>query len=57
MASATVAVGPRFHFRMGKHGWIVPGISLVRGFDARGFDAPLLTARATSVQVDLPVMF
>jgi hypothetical protein len=56
-ASTTVAVGPRFHFRVGKQGWIAPGISFVRGFDARGFDAPLLTARATGVQVDLPVMF
>jgi hypothetical protein len=57
MASTTVAVGPRFHFRVGKQGWIVPGISFVRGFDARGFDAPLLTARATGVRVDIPVMF
>jgi hypothetical protein len=57
MASATVAVGPRFHFRVGKQGWIRPGLSFVRGFDARGFDAPLLTARATGVQVDVPVMF
>jgi hypothetical protein len=57
MASTTVAVGPRFHFRVGKQGWIRPGISFVRGFDARGFDAPLLTARATGVQVDLPVTF
>lgn len=57
LASTTVAVGPRFHFRVGKQGWIRPGISFVRGFDARGFDAPLLTARTTGVQIDLPVMF
>jgi hypothetical protein len=55
MASTTVAVGPRFHFRVGKQGWIRPGISFVRGLDARGFD--LLTAQATGVQVDVPVMF
>jgi hypothetical protein len=57
MASTTVAVGPRLHFRMGKHGEMAPGIAFVRGFDARGFAAPLLTARATGVQVDLPVTF
>jgi len=57
MASTTVAVGPRFHFRVGKQGWIRPGISFVRGFDARGFGAPLLTGQATGVQVDVPVMF
>ena len=37
--------------------WIRPGISFVRGIDARGIDAPLLTARTTAVQVDVPVMF
>ncbi|HET6147005.1 MAG TPA: hypothetical protein VFH68_05695 [Polyangia bacterium] len=57
MASTTVAVGPRFHFRVGKQGWIRPGLSFVRGLDARGFDAPLLTAQATGVQVDVPVTF
>ncbi|HXI60275.1 MAG TPA: hypothetical protein VNO55_29625, partial [Polyangia bacterium] len=57
MASTTVSVGPRFHFRVGKQGWIRPGISFVRGFDARGFDAPLLTAQPTGVQVDVPVTF
>ena len=57
IASTTVAVGPRFHFRVGKQGWIRPGMSFVRGFDARGFDAPLLTAKTTAVQVDVSVMF
>jgi len=57
MASTTVAVGPRLHFRVGKQSCIRPGVSLVRGLDARGFDAPLLTARTTAVQVDIPVMF
>ena len=57
MASTTVAIGPRVHFRVGKQGWIRPGISFVRGLDARGFDAPLLTAQATGVLVDVPVMF
>jgi hypothetical protein len=57
MASTTVAVGPRFHFRVGRQGSICPGISFVRGLDARGLDAPLLTARTTAVQVDIPVLF
>jgi hypothetical protein len=57
MARTTFAVGPRFHFSVGKHAWIRPGLSFVRGLDARGFDAPLLTAQATGVQVDVPVTF
>jgi hypothetical protein len=57
MASTTVALGPQCHFRAGKQGWVRPGISFVRGLDSRGFDAPLLTAQATGVQVDVPVTF
>jgi hypothetical protein len=57
MSSTTVAIGPRFHFRVGKQGWMRPGFSLVRGFDARLFDAPLLTAQTTGVQVDVPLVF
>lgn len=57
MSATTVAAGPRFHFRVGKQGWICPGFSFVRGFDARAFGAPLLTAQATGVQVDVPVTF
>jgi hypothetical protein len=56
-ASTTVALGPRLHFRVGKQAWIRPGVSFVRGLDARGFDAPLLTARTTAVQIDVPVTF
>lgn len=57
MDTTSVAVGPRVHFRLGKHGWVRPGISLVRGFDARGFDAPLITAHATALRIDVPVTF
>lgn len=57
MDALTAAAGPRFHFRLGKHAWVRPGLSFVRGFDRRGFDAPLLTAQATAVQLDVPVMF
>lgn len=57
LSATTIAVGPRFHFRVGRQGWIRPGVSFVRGFDARGFDAPLLTAQTTGVQLDVPVMF
>lgn len=55
--TTTVAVGPRVHFRIGKHGWARPGVSFVRGLDARGFDAPLITGQATAVQIDIPVTF
>lgn len=57
MDTVTVAVGPRLHFKLGRQAWIRPGISFVRGLDARGFDAPLLTAQTTAVQIDIPVMF
>jgi hypothetical protein len=57
MVNTTVAVGPRFHFRVGKQSWVRPGISFVRGLDARGFDAPLLTGQATGVRIDVPVTF
>lgn len=57
MDSFTVAVGPRTHFRFGNQTWIRPGLSFVRGFDSRGFGAPLLTKQTTAVQIDIPVMF
>jgi hypothetical protein len=57
LSATTLAVGPRFHFRVGRQYWIRPGFSFVRGFDARGFDAPLLTPKVTGVQVDVPVAF
>jgi hypothetical protein len=57
MDMVTVAAGPRLHFRLGKQAWIRPGISFVRGLDARGFDAPLITAQTTAVQIDVPIMF
>jgi hypothetical protein len=56
-AMTTVAAGPRAHFELGKHAWICPGLSVVRGLDARGFDAPLLTAQTTALQIDIPVRF
>jgi hypothetical protein len=55
--TVTVAAGPRVHLRLGKRAWIRPGLSFVRGLDARGFDAPLLTPQTTAVQIDVPVMF
>jgi hypothetical protein len=57
MDTVTVAAGPRLHFRLGKQAWIRPGISFVRGFDARGLDAPLLTAQTTALQIDIPLTF
>ncbi len=53
----TFAGGPRLHFKVGKQGGVHPGLSFVRGFDGRGFDAPLVTAQPTALQVDVPVMF
>jgi hypothetical protein len=57
MDTTTVAVGPRVHFRLGKHGWVRPGLSFVRGLDTRGLDAPLITAQTTSFLLDIPVTF
>jgi hypothetical protein len=53
----TFAGGPRLHFKVGKQGGVHPGLSFVRGFDGRGFDAPLVTAQPTALQIDVPVMF
>jgi hypothetical protein len=57
MDMVTVAAGPRLHFRLGKQAWIHPGMSFMRGLDGRGFDAPLITAQTTAVQIDIPIMF
>jgi hypothetical protein len=57
MDTVTAAAGPRLHFRLGNQVWIHPGLSFVRGFDARGLDAPLLTAQTTAVQIDVPITF
>jgi hypothetical protein len=45
------------HFRLGKNSWVRPGISFVRGLDARGFGAPLITSQTTALQLDIPVTF
>jgi hypothetical protein len=57
MDMVTVAAGPRLHFKLGKQVWLRPGVSFVRGLDARGVDAPLITAQTTAVQLDLPITF
>jgi len=57
MNTTTVAVGPRVHFRLGRSGWIRPGVSFVRGIDARGFGAPLIASQTTAVQLDVAVTF
>jgi hypothetical protein len=48
----TVAVGPRFHFKLGKSVWMRPGISY-----ARGLDRPMKDAGYDMFQVDVPVIF
>jgi len=50
----SLAVGPRFHFRLGPRVWIRPGVAYVRGFD------PPMTPKAFNdsiVQLDIPVVF
>ena len=57
MDTFTIAAGPRLHFKLGKRAWIRPGLSYTRGFDSRGFGAPLITAQTNALQIDVPVMF
>jgi hypothetical protein len=57
MDVVTLAAGARLHFRLGEHTSIHPGLSLLRGFDSRGFSAPLATSETTAAQIDLPVEF
>ncbi len=53
----TLAAGPRLHYALSDQTWIHPGLSIMRGLDGRGFNAPLLTAQATAVEIDVPVTF
>ncbi len=48
----TVAVGPRFHFKVGDSMWIRPGVSY-----AQGIDDPMSKQSYRIVQLDLPVAF
>jgi len=57
MDTVTLAAGLRLHLGFGKHASIHPRLSVMRGFDGRGFSAPLLTAQTTGVQLDVPVAF
>jgi hypothetical protein len=57
MDAVTLAAGLRLHFRLGKQTSIHPGLSVMRGFDSRGFSAPMVTAETTAVQLDVPVTF
>jgi len=50
--TTTFAVGPRFHFKLGKTSWIRPGLSF-----SRAADEPMTTAKYNILQVDLPVSF
>jgi hypothetical protein len=53
----TVAFGPRAHLRVGTRGWLRPGLAFVRGLDARGLDAPLITRATTAILLDVAVTF
>jgi hypothetical protein len=48
----TVAIGPRFHFKIGKSIWCRPGVSY-----SKGVDRPLKDAGYDMFQVDVPVIF
>jgi hypothetical protein len=49
--TATFAIGPRFHFKVGTT-WIRPGISY-----SRALDQPLRRSSYNMVQFDIPVLF
>lgn len=53
----TASVGVRTQLALDRHTWVRPGIAVLRGLDARGLDAPAITARTTAVMIDLPVTF
>jgi hypothetical protein len=50
--NVTVAIGPRFHFKLGSSTWLRPGISY-----AAYLDKPLTKSRYSIIQVDLPLAF
>lgn len=50
--TATFAVGPRLHFKLGPHTWLRPGLAY-----ARALDDPLRRQHYGIVQLDLPVSF
>jgi hypothetical protein len=50
--NTTFAVGPRFHFKVGKTTWLRPGVS----FSAY-LDEPMTTAKYSIVTIDLPLAF
>lgn len=50
--TATVAFGPRCHFKLGAAAWFRPGVAV-----AIPLDDPLKAADYTNVQIDLPFVF
>lgn len=48
--TATFAVGPRFHFKVGKSTWIRPGLSF-----STAADEPMTTAKYNILQLDVPM--
>ncbi|HKQ69113.1 MAG TPA: hypothetical protein VJT73_07230 [Polyangiaceae bacterium] len=50
--TVTVAVGPRFHFKLSDKAWFRPGIAY-----ARGIDDPMADQKYNVVQLDLPFSF
>jgi hypothetical protein len=50
--NVTVAIGPRFHFKISPTTWLRPGISY-----SAYLDKPLTKSKYSIVQVDLPFAF
>src|SRR5260221_822352 len=50
--TATFAVGPRFHFKLGDTQWLRPGISY-----GRALDEPMTDRKYNIVQLDIPFAF
>lgn len=50
--TATMALGPRLHFKLGDKSWIRPGVAY-----ARGLDDPGNAQDFWSVQLDVPIVF
>jgi len=50
--TSTIALGPRFHFKLGEQSWIRPALVL-----ALPVDAPLSKSNTKIIQLDIPVSF
>ena len=49
---STIAIGPRFHFKLGEQSWLRPALAL-----ALPLDEPLSKSNYKTIQLDIPVSF